>query len=127
MALSRTLPGKTPKDTPNYGFRQNGEPLEDAVIARSIHVVKEVNRIPFARVELIDGSATEEDFKLSNTDTFKPGQELEIQMGYQGDLETVFSGVIVKHGISIRRDGPSVLVLELRAHAMKMTVRPYGC
>lgn len=101
MSGSTELPGK-------YGIK-------------SIVVEKEVNRIPYARIVILDGSVPEQDFKLSNEDLLIPGKEIEITAGYHSDEETIFKGVVVKHNIKIK-NGSSYLIIECRDKAVKMTL-----
>jgi Rhs element Vgr protein len=88
---------------------------------KSIVVEKEVNRIPYARIVILDGSVPEQDFKLSNEDLLIPGKEIEITAGYHSIEETIFKGVVVKHNIKIR-NGSSYLIVECRDKAVKMTL-----
>ena len=44
-----------------------------------------------------DGEASKQTFEASDTDYFVPGKEIEIKLGYRGETETVFKGIIVKH------------------------------
>ncbi len=87
----------------------------------NISVEKEVNRIPRANIMLIDGDVAQQDFELSNEDFLLPGKEIEITAGYHSDEETIFKGIIVKHGIKIRQEG-TFLLIECKDKAVKMTL-----
>lgn len=88
---------------------------------KSIVVEKEVNRISYARIVILDGSVPEQDFELSNEDLLTPGKEIEITAGYHSEEETIFKGVVVKHNIKIR-NGSSYLIIECKDKAVKMTL-----
>lgn len=88
---------------------------------KSIVVEKEVNRIPYAQIVILDGSAPEQDFKLSNENLLIPGKEIEITAGYHSEEETIFKGVVVKHNIKVRK-GSSYLIVECKDKAVKMTL-----
>jgi Rhs element Vgr protein len=88
----------------------------------SIAVTKEMNRIPWAKIVLLDGEASAEKFQASNGPLFIPGKKIEIKCGYQSDTFTIFKGIIIKHSIKIRSGGNSMLVIECRDKAVKMTV-----
>ncbi len=88
---------------------------------KSIVVEKEVNRVPYARIVILDGSVPEQDFKLSNENLLIPGKEIEITAGYHSEEETIFKGVVVKHNIKIR-NGSSYLIIECKDKAVKMTL-----
>lgn len=100
----------------------NGSPIDDAIGILSVSVTKTINKIPYARIEMLDGDMPEQDFPVSNTDTFKPGGAIEIKAGYGDSEETIFEGIVVKHGIKITGDNQSRLVIECRDKAVKMTI-----
>jgi phage protein D len=52
----------------------------------------------------------------------KPGSEIEIQLGYHGDCQTVFKGIITKHAIKAKT-GSSWLYLEAKDKAAALTLR----
>ncbi|MGN6264403.1 MAG: type VI secretion system tip protein VgrG, partial [Ginsengibacter sp.] len=62
------------------------------------------------------------DFMLSNDDKFKPGNTLKIQLGYHDDADTIFEGIIIKHSIKIRQQAPSLLMIEAKDKAVKLTI-----
>jgi Rhs element Vgr protein len=86
----------------------------------SISVTKELNRIPFAVIQLLDGEASQATFKASNSNHFIPGKKIEIQMGYRSQNDSVFKGIIIKNSIKVRKQGSS-LTIECRDEAVKMT------
>nr|WP_153664407.1 type VI secretion system tip protein VgrG [Chitinophaga sp. SYP-B3965] len=85
-------------------------------------VYKEANRLPRAVVNILDGSAAESDFPVSNEDVFIPGNEIEIQAGYNATNETIFKGLIVKHSLKIRGDRSPELSIECLDKAAKLTL-----
>ncbi|MBD3628898.1 type VI secretion system tip protein VgrG [Cyclobacterium sp.] len=98
-----------------------GDTLPDTVHVQSIVVQKEINRIPYAKISIVDGDVSLGDFPLSNEDTFIPGNEIEILAGYHSDNESIFKGIIVNHNLRVR-DGRQELVIECRDKAYKMHV-----
>lgn len=88
----------------------------------SIFVSKSVNRISSAQVMLADGDVGEETFAVSSEDLFIPGKEVEIKLGYNNIEDTVFKGIIIKHGIKTQPDCTSMLILGLKDVAVKMTI-----
>lgn len=88
----------------------------------SVSVRKVANRIPLAEIIVLDGDMPEKDFPVSNAAHFKPGSEIEIKVGYGQDAESVFKGIVVKHGIKISGDNYSRLVIECRDKAVAMTI-----
>ncbi len=98
-----------------------GEELSKIYEVKSIAVMKEVNRIPTAKIVLIDGEASKREFALSNEELLIPGKEIEITAGYHSDEETIFKGIIIKHNVKIRANS-SQLIIECKDEAVKMTV-----
>lgn len=111
---------RTP-DLITFKVLSGGTELPGKYGVKSIVVEKEVNRIPYASIVILDGSVPEQDFKLSNEELLTPGKEIEITAGYHLEEETIFKGVVVKHNIKIR-NGSSYLIIECRDKAVKMTL-----
>ncbi len=109
-------------DNPGFEIFSDGIQLGSELAVQSVFVSKSVNKIPTARLVLEDGSVAGQDFAASNRDELAPGAEIEIKMGYRGNYETVFKGIIIRHGIKSRQDDRSMLVLELKDQAVKMTI-----
>ena len=60
----------------------NGQQIDDSYQVVSVSVSKQINRIPFAKIVLLDGNMPEQDFPISNQDDFKPGAEITINASY---------------------------------------------
>jgi len=108
-------------DLVTYKILIKGEELSKTYQVKSIVVHNEINRIPMAQIILIDGEASERDFKLSNEDLLIPGKEIEIKAGYHSDEETIYKGIIIKHSIKIN-DSISCLIVECKDKAVKLTI-----
>ena len=104
-----------------YKIMVDGIELPAIYGVKNIVVAKEVNRIPYAQITLLDGDAPKQEFELSSKDLLIPGTEIEITAGYHSDEETIFKGIIVKHSIKIRR-GASYLTLECKDKSVKMSI-----
>ncbi|CAN5331051.1 VgrG-related protein [soil metagenome] len=110
------------KNTISYTLRSNGEEFMEGFKVKSIMVLNEANRIPRAKILLLDGNVSEQDFKISNLDFFKPGRLLEIDIGFESDVTNVFKGLIIKHGIKISSTNNSYLEIECKHVAVKLIV-----
>lgn len=99
-----------------------GSDIDDSIEVLSILVRKKINRIASATLVMIDGDMPGQDFPLSNTDTFKPGAEIEIKVGYNNENQTLFKGIVIRHGIRIDGRNLGRLVVECRDKAVAMTV-----
>jgi Rhs element Vgr protein len=87
-----------------------------------LEVGKAVNQVSVAKIILDDGDDTSERFSASDSSHLAPGAEIEIQLGYGSDLNRVFKGIVIKHGIRLGADFPAQLVVECFDLAVKMTI-----
>lgn len=113
----------TPKsaDLVTFTVLIEGEELSATHQVKNIVVEKEINRIPFAQLAFHDGEAATQEFLLSNEDLLIPGKKIDIKAGYHNDEESIFKGIIIKHSLKIRENA-SMLVIECRDEAVKMTI-----
>jgi Rhs element Vgr protein len=100
----------------------DGAAKADNVMVTSIVVRHETNRIPSAVVHIIDGDMTAAEFPVSDKGAFKPGAEICISAGYEGVVQQIFKGIIIKHAIRIDGSNQARLVVECRDKALAMTV-----
>lgn len=100
----------------------NGKGVRDDIQVVSVLVSRSINRIPYAKIVLLDGDMPNQDFPLSNSADFQPGAEIKINAGYDQDEQTLFEGVVVKHGIKISGENEARLLIECRDKAVKLTV-----
>lgn len=107
------------------GIKINGESEELSFVTQqilSITVSKEINKIPTATITLKDGIPNKQDFPISNQDTFKPGTPIEILIGEPAGKQTVFKGIVTKHGLQVRKDKPSILTVECKDEAVRLAI-----
>ena len=100
----------------------NGAPVDSSIQLVSVRVSKIINKISTAKIVLLDGDMPNKDFPVSNSDDFKPGAEITINTGYDQKEETIFKGIVVKHGLKITGNNYSRLVIECCDKAVKMTI-----
>jgi len=122
MPNERIIPVEGSSDKVTIKINIEGAEVPGTYQPLSIVVLKEVNRVPFAKVALLDGEASGENFAASSDEFFIPGKEIEILAGYDEQEDVIFKGIIVKHGIQIRQDGTSLLKLDCRDKVFKTTL-----
>ncbi|MBN1340822.1 MAG: type VI secretion system tip protein VgrG [Bacteroidales bacterium] len=122
MPQDRTIPTGRPATVVTPVIKIDGNEVARTVLVESITVRKEVNRVPWAKVVILDGNPSDEKFEASDGDLFIPGKEIEIKCGYESDTHTLFKGIIIKHSVKARAGGASMLVVECRDKAVRMTV-----
>lgn len=115
-------PATGKSDLSTYAILANGRELDGSYLVTSIQITGALNRITHARVEILDGSAAQGSFLISTSSTLAPGVTLEVKLGYHGDNQTVFSGVVTGQVIRKRAGGASVLQVEASDKAVKMAI-----
>lgn len=115
-------PGFEESDLSTFKIFVDGSDIGGEYGLLSIFISKSVNKIASAQLILTDGDVAEANFKVSSEPIFLPGKEVEIKLGYNNTEDTVFKGIVIKHGIKTKPDKPSLLILELKDAAVKMTV-----
>ncbi|MCB0587777.1 MAG: type VI secretion system tip protein VgrG [Phaeodactylibacter sp.] len=122
MKEERIIATSRPADRATFTIKIEGTVLDATYRVGPVQVFREINRIPWARVILLDGEAAKADFPASNSDLFIPGKIIEILAGYHTDEATIFRGIIIKHRLKARSKGAPLLILDCRDEAVKMTI-----
>lgn len=122
MGVLTTIPGHKALSNPTFTVLVDGVDVTMKYGIVSVMVSKRVNRVPIAEIVLFDGSAAQQDFKLSDKEDFIPGKEVVIKAGYQKSEKNIFKGIITKHSIKAPLNSPSTLMLEMRDKSVKMTI-----
>lgn len=104
-------------------IESNGLKMNPEYNLMSIDIIKEVNKIPIAQIILLDGDAAKQEFAISNTDFFKPGNKIQIKLRYEDKVQnetTVFQGIVVRHSVQVDQY-VSFLTVDLKDAAIKLT------
>jgi Rhs element Vgr protein len=121
MTVPRTIPAPANTDLFTFTIKVEGEEISRTFHIENITVHKEINKIPYARLKILDGTPSEETFIISNSETFVPGKTIEISLGFHSEETTVFKGIIVTHSNTITTSS-SQLVINCKDAAVKMTI-----
>lgn len=121
MSLTSLPPGSTPPaSVVTRKVFINGTELSGEILLLQLSIFKAFNKIASAHLVFIDGDVSSRDFSLSNSNQFKPGAEIKVQLGYEGSADTVFQGIIVRHNIRLESDGKAYLTVEAKDKAVKL-------
>lgn len=107
-----------------YSIKIGGKTLDTSYPIQSIIVDKRINKIPYAKIVLHDGSIQSQTFSIANDKTFTIGATVVIQAGYDDGLAQLFEGVVAKLAIQSRSTGLSTLTVTCRDVAYKTTLAP---
>ena len=121
MPGPRTIPASQSTDLATVNIFSEGEKIPASIQILGVGVSRTVNRIPTATILVNDGSPSQEKFEISDSELFAPGRTIRIDIGYHSDNTTVFEGIIVRHRISAAESTGSMLQVECKDAAVKMT------
>jgi Rhs element Vgr protein len=99
-----------------------GQKIPDVYQLHQVQVQKQINRIPWAKIVLLDGDPSEENFEISESSHFVPGKEIEIKAGYHSQEASIFKGIVIRHAVKSAGDGASYLTVFCYDKAVKMTL-----
>ncbi|QKJ63522.1 type VI secretion system tip protein VgrG [Flavobacterium sp. M31R6] len=105
-----------------FSIKVNGETIPDELSVFSIHIEKKINRIPIAKIVILDGEPNTGQFEASSSSTFLPGVTISIEAGYDSKNEIIFKGIITSQSLLIDDLVGSALEIECRDAAVKMIV-----
>lgn len=106
----------------SFIVKVSGSAIPDESRVYSIHIEKSTNRIPSARITLLDGDLTTGKFEASSSATFVPGNKITVEAGYDNKNKVIFSGIITGQTLRVDDVIGSALVVECRDEAVKMVV-----
>lgn len=124
MPEARTIPTGAPiASLVTFSIKIEGQAIPRAISVKSLVVSRQVNKITKLSLTIVDGSASQSNFAISNQDYFVPGKKIEINAGYNSQEELLFDGIIIKHAIKINTHDTALLV-EAADACFKMTLNP---
>ncbi len=110
-----------PEGLVNIKVFAGGSELPGEFKVRSIDIHQDVNKIATAEVFFLDGNPSTQEFVLSDKSELEPGNEVEIKVGYSTESESIYKGMIIKHGVKIIH-GSSYTYIHCKDKAVLMTV-----
>lgn len=105
-----------------FTIKIKGKAIPGIMDVKSIEVIAGVNKIPTARISILDGDPSTGEFQISSSADFVPGNEISIEAGYDSEDEIIFEGIITKQSIKVDRVSGSILEVTCRDKAIKMAV-----
>lgn len=118
----RIIPTNSIYDVTTYKLLSDGKDITNNYVVLSLTINRVVNRVPTARVVLRDGDVAAETFASSEGPDLVPGNILDISLGYDGKDRPVFKGLIVKQALKVSANGDSMLILDCKDAATKLTI-----
>ena len=112
-------------DLPTSQVLVEGTAISNTYNIESIVIEKGINKVSKAILVISDGDPAEENFKISDSDDFKPGKKIKIKLGYHNTEEDAFEGEITSHNIKMKSFGNKVksqLILKCYDKALRMSL-----
>lgn len=109
-------------DVVSFSITAGGQEISAGFEVIGITVDLQINKIATAEIVILDGSTSEQTFDIAGGDTFKPGVEIEIKLGYHSKNTSVFKGVVVKETIQVHDGSASRLVVTCKDKALASTI-----
>lgn len=122
MTIPRSIPTSGAIQNPTHSILVNGNQIPGEYLVESIVVSRQVNKVPTAKIVLFDGDPSTETFEISSSSDFVPNTPIEIKAGYDRTEDTIFQGIITRQSIQVHRNKPSILTIECKHEAVKLTV-----
>ncbi len=105
-----------------FTIKISGSPVPETFSIYSVHVENNVNRIASARIVVLDGDSSTQNFAASSSSVFVPGAQVTIEAGYDSNNRVIFKGIITGQSIRVDATIGSALEIECRDEAVKMIV-----
>jgi Rhs element Vgr protein len=120
-AETRIVPTVQNPDVVSCNILIEGNAISKEYHLTNVTIHNEINKIPRASLNFFDGDPAKETFDLSDSDELAPGKKIEIQLGYHGEVATVFKGIVITNTQRINTSY-SELIIECKDETVKMTV-----
>ncbi len=103
-------------------IRCAGQPIDPAIEVLHLSVRRDLNRVPEARLVLLDGEVAQGSFEVSDAPQFKLGAEVSIALRWEGggSDQVVFEGLVVRQTVRAGADG-SRLQIDLKDRSVVLT------
>ena len=99
-----------------------GKAIPDSYQVQAIAVEQAVNQIASAVLTILDGDPAAEDFAVSASETFVPGNAITIEIGYHNSNVTVFSGIVTSQALRFEAEAGARLEVGCRDKAIAMSI-----
>ncbi len=99
----------------------DGRAIEDSFGLTFIQIHLAINRIGRAILKFNAGNMDEQTFDETDSNYFKPGNSIRIDVGDLNKLHTLFEGTILSTGIKLLKGARSQMIVECRDNAYQAT------
>lgn len=108
-------------DLTKLSVKIDGSAVSDKTQIAGVSVYKSLYKISTAKIELFDGNISDAEFETIEKESYEPGKEIEISLGYHDKEDVVFKGVIVKHNVKVTSSKAPKIIIECADKAIELT------
>lgn len=104
----------------SYTILSGGKEISSTYEIMSMTITLDITKIASAEITVRDGSAADQVFEVTDSDTFKPKAEIEIKLGYQSQNDTIFKGEVTSESITVSEGSVSSLKITCKDKAVAL-------
>lgn len=106
----------------SFSILSAGSEIPSTYEIMSMNITMGISKLSSAEITVRDGSSASQTFEVTDSDTFKPGTEIEIKLGYQSKNDSIFKGVVTKESITVSEGSVSSLKISCKDKAEVLTM-----
>jgi|21_taG_2_1085346.scaffolds.fasta_scaffold07314_3 Rhs element Vgr protein len=106
----------------SFSILSAGTEIPSTYEIMSMNITMGISKLSSAEITVRDGSSASQTFEVTDSDTFKPGTEIEIKLGYQSKNDSIFKGVVTKESITVSEGSVSSLKISCKDKAEVLTM-----
>jgi Rhs element Vgr protein len=106
----------------SYTILSAGSEIPATYEILDLRIDQHINKIAEAEISVRDGNTATQTFEVTDSNTFKPGSEIEIKLGYQGQEDSVFKGVVTKQIVKVNNETGSQLIVVCKDKALASVI-----
>jgi Rhs element Vgr protein len=106
----------------SYTILSAGSEIPATYEILDLRIDQHINKIAEAEITVRDGNTATQTFEVTDSNTFKPGSEIEIKLGYQGQEDSVFKGVVTKQIVKVNNETGSQLIVVCKDKALASVI-----
>lgn len=106
----------------SFSILSAGTEIPSTYEIMSMNISSGLGKLSSAEITVRDGSSASQTFEVTDSDTFKPGTEIEIKLGYQSKNDTIFKGIVTKESITVSEGSSSSLKISCKDKAEVLTM-----
>lgn len=100
----------------------DGKELGDDYHVVLIEVEKHINKLPYARIEILDGDPSKQKLEALEKLKIEPGQDVKVDVGYHQDDKTIFEGIVSGVGFNSKQDRHGRTIVECTDKCVGLTL-----